>query len=185
MITRDPHFPYTFTEYLLLPEGAPIQLIGGELVREPAPTPYHQRISGTLFLEFSKYVLERRLGAVYAAPIDVYFDIFDAFQPDIIFISSERSGIVREKYVEGAPDMVVEILSPSSARKDLTHKMVVYERSGVREYWIVDPMDATVDLYERIDGRFTLTQQCGEGGIIRSSVVKGFSIAVETIFSKT
>jgi Uma2 family endonuclease len=182
MITRDPHFPYTFNDYLLLPEGMPVQLIGGELVQEPAPTPYHQRISGTLLFELMRHVREQNLGVVYAAPIDVYFDIFDAFQPDIIFISSARSDIIGKRYIEEAPDMVMEILSPSSMRKDITHKYAVYERSGVREYWIVDPMDRTIDIYVSVDGKFSLSAQADSEGVVQSTVVAGFSIAAAKVF---
>jgi Uma2 family endonuclease len=128
------------------------------------------------------YVLKRRLGIVYAAPIDVYFDIFDAFQPDIIFIAAERSDIVGEKFVDGAPDMVVEILSPSSATKDLTHKMVVYERSRVREYWVVDPVASTVDVFVNAGGRFALDARVERDGVVRSTVVEGFTVAAAEIF---
>ena len=122
------------------------------------------------------------LGTVYVAPIDVYFDIFDAFQPDIIFISTARADIIGKKYIDGAPDMVVEVLSPSSARKDLTHKMVVYERSGVREYWVVDPKAFTVDVYVYREGGFKLDTSVGRDGAIRSTAVEGFEISAETIF---
>src|SRR4051812_32162264 len=184
MITREDHFPYTFNDYLLLPEGAPVQLIGGELVREPSPTPLHQRVSGALFLELSKYILERGLGMVYAAPLDVYFDKFDAFQPDIIFISSERSGIIGNKFIEGAPDLVIEILSPSSVTNDLTRKKAVYERSGVREYWIVDPRKGTIDCLTNVDGEFRDDGRVDGDGVLRSTTIAGFEVEARTIFGR-
>ncbi len=130
---------YTYADYEKLPEGAPYQLIGGDLVKEPSPVPYHQILSRRIEFELVKFVEERALGEVLYAPMDVYLSDTEVYQPDILFISKERMSIIGEKKIEAAPDLVIEILSPSSAYYDLRHKKNVYETSGVKEYWVVDP----------------------------------------------
>ncbi|HDD05196.1 MAG TPA: Uma2 family endonuclease [Candidatus Aenigmarchaeota archaeon] len=130
---------YTYEDYAKLPEGAPYQLIGGELVMVPSPTPYHQRVSRKLVFLLTEYVEKNDLGEVFYSPIDVYFDEEDVFQPDIVFISKARLDIIGEIKIEGPPDLIIEILSPSTAYYDLGRKYEVYERSGVKEYWVVHP----------------------------------------------
>src|SRR6266542_2906772 len=139
---------YTYEDYEKLPEGAPYQLIGGELVMTPSPVPYHQSVSRKIEFELIKFVEEKKLGEVFDAPIDVYLSETETYQPDIIFISKDRLRIIGEKKIEAAPDLVIEILSPSTAYYDLKHKRRIYESSGVREYWIVDPMEKSVEVYE-------------------------------------
>ena len=130
---------YTYEDYAKLPEGAPYQLIGGKLVMTPSPTPYHQEISKKIILKLSNFIEERALGHLYYAPLDVYLGERDIYQPDIIFISEERKEIIGPKMIKGAPDLIVEILSASTAYYDLREKFKIYEQNGVNEYWIVDP----------------------------------------------
>jgi Uma2 family endonuclease len=182
MITSDHHRHYTFADFMKLPEGTLVQLIGGELVREPAPTSYHQLISSALHDELGPYVRKHKLGVVIASPIDVYFSNVDAYQPDVIFIAAEHREIIGEKYITSAPDMVVEILSPSTASNDLTRKKEVYERSGVREYWIIDPRKKSVDCFTSIEGKFDLAAHVEIDGVVRSTVIEGFEVEARTIF---
>lgn len=135
---------YTYEDYEKLPEGAPYQLIGGELIMTPSPVPYHQIILRRIGFELVKFVEERRLGEVIYAPMDVYLSKTETYQPDIIFISNERLNIIGEKKIEAAPDLVMEILLESTAYYDLRHKKRVYESSGVKEYWIIDPMEKSM-----------------------------------------
>ena len=121
---------YTYADYEKLPEGAPYQLIGGDLIKEPSPVPYHQILSKRIALELANFVENNGLGEVLYAPTDVYFSDKEVYQPDIMFISKERMNIIGEKNIEAAPDLIIEILSPSSAYYDLRHKMRVYETSG-------------------------------------------------------
>ena len=124
----------TYADYAKLPEGAPYQLIDGELVLSPSPTIYHQRISMRLGRALSLFVEAHGLGEVLAAPMDVCLSETNTFQPDLLFVSNARASIVGGPYVEGAPDLVVEILSPSTAYYDLRKKKQVYAASGVGEY---------------------------------------------------
>lgn len=172
---------YTYADYEKLPEGAPYQLIGGDLIKEPSPVPYHQMVSIRIVFELVKFVEERNLGVVLDAPMDVYLSDTEVYQPDIMFISKDRMNIIGEKNIEAAPDLVVEILSPSSAYYDLRHKMHVYETSGVREYWVVDPIEKSVEIYQNINGEFKLFNKALSSGLIRSALLEGFTVELEKV----
>jgi len=172
---------YTYEDYAKLPEGAPYQLIGGKLVRTPAPSTRHQDILKKILARLYSFE-ERGLGKAFCAPIDVYFEETETYQPDIIFISKERLEIIEEERIKGAPDLVVEILSPSSAYYDLKKKLKVYEKHGVKEYWILDPEDKSVVVYENREGKFRLIHEVMERGRIRSTVLSGFELEIEGIW---
>ncbi|SHE33198.1 Endonuclease, Uma2 family (restriction endonuclease fold) [Desulfofundulus australicus DSM 11792] len=173
---------YTYEDYCRLPEGSPYQLIGGELVMTPSPTPYHQMVSMKLELKMAGYVLEKGLGIVLDAPVDVYLEETETYQPDIIYISNERLSIIEEKRINGAPDLVVEILSPGTGYYDLRTKYKVYEKSGVREYWIVDPHSKSVQVFCLKGGKYALDQEVEQQGEVQSRVIPGLVIKVECIF---
>lgn len=173
---------YTYADYCRLPEGSPYQLIGGELVMTPSPTPYHQMVSMKLELKMAGYVLEKGLGIVLYAPLDVCLGETETYQPDIIFISNERLAIIEEKCIKGAPDLVVEILSPGTAYYDLRRKYKVYEKEGVREYWIIDPGNKGVQVFCLREGKFALDQEIEQEGSVKSRVITGFQIQAENIF---
>lgn len=172
----------TYEDYRKLPEGAPYQLIGGELVLTPAPGTYHQIVSMRLGLQMGNYVTASRSGIILFAPIDVYLGEKETYQPDIIFIGSSRMGIIEPERVNGGPDLVVEILSPSTAYYDLRQKFKVYERSGVREYWIVDPKQKSVQVFVSRDGKFALDQEAGLDGAVYSRLLEGFTVELQSIF---
>jgi len=129
---------FTYQDYLLLPEDKRYEIIEGELFMVPAPIPYHQDVSKNLFLLLDNYVEDRNLGKVYYAPIDVVLSNENIVQPDILFISKERLSIIGQKNIRGAPDLVVEILSPGTAEKDKILKRKLYAKFGVKEFWLVD-----------------------------------------------
>jgi len=173
---------YTYEDYEKLPEGAPYQLIGGELIMTPSPVPYHQIVSRRIEFELLKFVEDRKLGEVIDAPMDVYLSETETYQPDIIFISNERMNIIGEKKIESAPDLVIEILSESTAYYDLRHKKRVYEKSGVKEYWIADPMEKSIEVYENVNGEFKIYSQAMEKGRVNSKLLEGFGVELEKIF---
>lgn len=174
---------YTYEDYRKLPEGAPYQLIGGMLIMTPAPSTYHQIISMKLEVKLASFVMERDLGLVLDAPLDVYFEESETYQPDLVFIARERLSIIKPDKINGAPDMVVEILSPATAYYDLRRKFKIYEKHGVREYWVIDPEEQSVEIFALQDGRFTLEQKAEKQGTVSSTVVEGFTLPVESIFS--
>ena len=140
----------TWDEAQLMPEdGRRYEAVGGELYVTPAPTPRHQRISFLLAVELYRLLEAPGHGRVYPAPVGVEFpDSQEGVQPDIIFISSERLHLIGESAVRGAPDLVVEIASPSTAERDRTIKRKLYQRKGVAQYWIVDPDATAVEVWD-------------------------------------
>jgi Uma2 family endonuclease len=173
---------YTYHDYAQLPEGAPYQLIGGELIMTPSPVPYHQDISRNLEFLLLTYIKSQNLGKVYDAPIDVYLEEEETYQPDIIFISRDRLSIVGEKKIEGAPDLVIEILSPATAYYDLRKKKEVYEKHGVKEYWIVDPIEKIIEVFENKEKGFELYNQARVEGKVSSRLLENFSVDLKDIF---
>ncbi len=124
----------------LMPEGTLCQLINDNIVMSPAPTPNHQRFSKQLFKAIERLVDAGDLGEVFFSPVDVYLNDKNVFQPDIVFVSKERFDIIDwNKGIMDAPDLAVEILSKGKRSYDLNEKKIAYERSGVKEYWVVDP----------------------------------------------
>jgi len=173
MVTQiSPHLCYTAEDYFKLPEGAPYQLIQGNLVFMAAPQDVHQLVVGNLAMIVGVYVKKNKLGVTRVAPLDVEFDKDNVFQPDFLFISADRRGIL-EKYVKGAPNLVVEVLSPgSSKQKDRNDKKVVYGKSGVEEYWIIDPEQQRLEIYLNREGEMLPEQTLTEGEV-RATVIEG------------
>ncbi len=140
--------PLTVEDYRMMPETGPrYQLIEGELFMAHAPNRYHQDISGNIFFMLRSYLEKHPIGKLYEAPFDVYFDQFNAHQPDILFVSKANYSILTDAGAAGAPDFVVEILSPKTAFLDKKSKRRVFARSGVKELWIVDPDTRTIHVY--------------------------------------
>ena len=129
-----------------LPEGTLAELIDGILYMSPAPTTYHQLVIGTLHRVLANFVLDKALGTVFLSPVDVYLDeTLNAVQPDLLFISKDSKLVMKRDGLYGAPDLIIEVLSPTNPKHDLVRKKSLYEKFGVKEYWIVDPeaKDAT------------------------------------------
>lgn len=134
--------PRTMLEvFAILPESTPVQLIANKLIFWPAQGDAHQELVVEIYPELSAFIKKTKIGTMRISPYDVYFDNENVFQPDIIFISNERKHLIQENGLHGAPDLIIEILSPSTAYYDLCEKKAVYERCGVTEYWVVNPTD--------------------------------------------
>ncbi|MCF8247915.1 MAG: Uma2 family endonuclease [Saprospiraceae bacterium] len=162
------------------------ELINGELVRKQSPTIRHQGISGNIYFRIRLFVEKKSLGKVFSAPLDTVLDDGNSYHPDVLFVSKDRFHILDEKeeVVIGAPDLVVEILSKGTAIYDRGDKKDIYEKYGVREYWLVDPKSKTVEVYSFEKERFKLKQYAEETGVIKSTVLKGFKIELEKIFEE-
>ncbi len=173
----------TYDDYAKLPEGAPYQLIEGELVMSPAPEEAHQRVEMRFVLDLGNFVTQRELGQVYTSPMDVYFGERETYQPDIVFVSRERLEIITRTRIEGAPDLVVEILSPATGYYDLAHKKDVYEKSGVKEYWILDPKATSIEVLWNEKGRFVTLTKHRARGVAESKLLSGFKVDVATLFA--
>ena len=134
--------------FKLLPEGTLCEVIENQLFMEPSPNDFHQGVSIDLATEINAFVKKNQLGIVRDAPYDVFLDEKNAFQPDILFISNENLKHKRKDGFYGAPDLVIEILSPSNEKYDLTDKKEIYERNGVKEYWVINPESKNVKGFE-------------------------------------
>ncbi len=173
----------TYDQYRLLPDdGKRYELIDGELLIIPTPSPRHQRILGELFFQLSPYVEENGLGEAFLSPLDVVFEEHLVLEPDILFVSREKTNIVGEEAIHVAPDLVVEILSPSSFYHDLRRKMRLYAQFDVQAYWIVDPEKQTLDLYGRAGKELQLVRQFASHETFESPLLPGFRLAVSSIF---
>lgn len=153
----------TYEDYCLLPnDGKRYEIIEGDLIVFPSPITAHQNVITNLIYHLSNFVRKHTLGKVYPAPLDVVFSRFNVVEPDLVYISKERSAIVSEKNIQGAPDLVVEVLSESTEQIDRTTKLKLYARFGVKEYWIIDPVGVTAEIWraqaEGLDpaGRLTI-----------------------------
>ncbi len=183
MAILETHKKFSYQEYEKLPEGPPYyQIIEGELIMSPSAVPYHQKISRNIEFELISFIRVNDLGEVFDAPIDVCFSEEELFIPDILFISKERLNIIGEKRIEGSPDLVVEILSPSTAYYDLRHKKDTYEKFGVKEYWIVDPIEKSIEIYFLVDQKYDLHQIVKKEGKIRSKLLTGFDVELSKVF---
>lgn len=143
------HLLHTVEDYLNLPEAGPrYQLVEGQLIMAPAPNRFHQDISRNLEFILLMYLKQHPLGKVYDAPFDVYLDDINVFQPDLLFVTNEKLSIFSKRGAEGAPDLIVEILSPGTARLDRINKLKVYAAYGVPELWMIDPDAMRIEVYE-------------------------------------
>lgn len=163
--TTIPSPPRTLLEvFKSLPEGTLAQLIKNNLVMTPAPLFRHQDTQRMILESLYAYLSSNPAGKLWVAPLDVYLDEENVFQPDILFIRKENSHIIREDGIYGAPDIIIEILSPSTAHYDLNEKKHIYERSGVQEYHVVDPDNKETKGFFLKSGKYAKPVQ-GQGKI--------------------
>ena len=172
---------YTVKDYLKLPENAPFQLINKKLIFMPSPFPIHQIVSTKLITAIQNHVSENELGTVLHAPADVHLDNESVVQPDLMFISIARSNII-QKWIMGAPDFIVEILSQGTEDVDRNKKMKIYGKYNVIEYWIIHPSDKFIEVYHNDSGTMKLTQKVQETGTIISKAIKGFVLDIGKVF---
>lgn len=180
MTLPKPNFSYA--EYLKLPDDQRYEVLEGELMMTPAPGTGHQRVLVALTGLFYAYQRERGTGELLAAPCDVILSEQNVVQPDLLFIRQERLSIIQERGVFGAPDLVIEILSPSTAQRDQEVKRRLYSEHGVEEYWIVDPQARVVEVLTQQGGGLELWQRFEAGGSLRSPLLPGFELELKEIF---
>jgi Uma2 family endonuclease len=159
----------TYEDYVELPDdGRRYEILDGELEVSPAPAPLHQRVSQNLSVALDAHVRPRRLGRVYCAPVDVLLADTTIVQPDLVFISAGREAIVTKRAVEGPPELVVEILSPWSVRRDRVAKATLYARFGIGHYWLLDPEARGFEVYEADGTEYRLVATHGASGPMRT-----------------
>jgi Uma2 family endonuclease len=183
MALRDLPRKLTYDDYVLLPEdGQRHEILDGEHYMTPSPFFRHQIVASRLHGRLSPWVEERSLGVVLFAPMDVILSEHDIAQPDLLFISNERAGIITEKNIQGAPDLVVEILSKSTRQRDESLKLDRYDRFGVSEYWMIDPERRTARVCRRAGGRLRVVVELSAEDVLTSPLLPGLEIRLAQIF---
>ena len=161
--------PRTITEvFESLPEGTRCEVINNTLVMSPSPLDTHQKVLGKIFTKLSLIVENKNLGELRIAPYDVHFQEENIFQPDIVLIDKSSAHKITERGFFGAPDLIIEILSPSNARFDKEEKKFIYEKFGVKEYFIVEPYDKLVTGFVLLNDKFNPSGT--KAGVIHSKV---------------
>jgi Uma2 family endonuclease len=167
----------TYDDYCLLPNnGRRYEIIDGELFVTPSPRRAHQNVVTQLSSYLAAFVRREGRGRVYVAPFDVVFSFHDVVEPDILYVSKERASVVTEKNVQGAPDLVVEVLSATTAEIDRTTKLKLYARYGVQEYWLVDPEQCTAEIYRREARGFERVASLQPSDSLTTPLLPGFSL---------
>lgn len=175
----------TYEDYLELPDdGRHYELIEGELVLNPTPITRHQWIAGNIYHAIRNYFDDHAIGKVFMAPLDVVLADDVVLQPDVMVILRERFLIIGEKNIQGAPNIAVEVLSDGTRKRDETVKRKLYERFGVDEYWIADPVIDVVKIYRRSVASFIRAAEISTetGGEITSPILPGFALDVNLVF---
>jgi Uma2 family endonuclease len=174
----------TYADLLRLPEDRfRHELIDGVHYMSPAPVLKHQLVVVNLGRILSTFVREHRLGRIFVAPVDVVFSEHDVVEPDLLYVSSENAGRLTERYVAGAPDLAVEVLSPSSRGMDRIKKRRLYETRGVPEYWIVDPISETLEVYRTSPGGGLAHQATlATGDTLETPLLPGLEISLSEVF---
>ncbi len=178
----------TYDDFLLFPDdGKRHELIDGEHYVTPSPNTKHQRIVGSLHGAIWNYLRAHAVGEVFLAPFDVVFSRFDVVEPDLLYVSKARAAqILTPKHVKGTPDLVIEVASSSTRRRDETIKRRLYERSGVAEYWVVDPDVDVVRVYRRDGDRFARPVELSleDGDLLATPLLPKFELSLAQIFNE-
>lgn len=185
MTTPNTEIKFTYRDYINLPESETErhELLEGELIMVPSPNEPHQKVSRNLEFIIWEFVKQRKLGMVYDAPIDVVLSKEVVVQPDIIFISEKRKGIITKKNIKGTPDLVIEILSPGTSGKDRTIKHTLYARYGVKEYWIAGPKKENIEIYVLEKEGLKLEKKYSSPDKLHSPLLKGLEVPLLEVFS--
>jgi Uma2 family endonuclease len=176
---------FTYEDYLNLPDnGKRYEIINGELYMVPAPTLGHQDTVGEFHLAIGNFLKTNPIGKIYLAPTDIIFSDIDVLQPDIVFISKEKFDILRRENIQGAPDLVVEVLSPGTEKRDRTIKLKAYSKFGVKEYWMANAEKATVEVWHRRGKKLVFHAVLDRAQTLTTPLLPGLEISLEKIFQK-
>jgi Uma2 family endonuclease len=176
---------WTYADYLRLPdEGPRYEIYEGLLVRAPAPLTRHQIVSRRLVVAIEAFVARHDLGEVLFAPCDVILSDDTVLQPDLLFVANERRSIIQERGIFGPPDLAVEILSKRSLKRDTGHKLDLYGRFGIREYWIVDPDADRIEVFLLEGDRLVKNAEHSAGDVRSLAALPGFSAPLARIFER-
>ena len=173
----------TYEDLLEMPDDRNrYEIIDGHLEVTPAPSPDHQTVVLNLGSALMRHAKEHRLGRVFIAPCDVFFTDFNVVEPDIFFVSSSRGSMVESRLIRGAPNLVVEVLSPSTSRRDRTAKRQLYAQFGVSDYWLVDPIARKVEIYVLENGAYALSEVLDSMGTLRPRLFPDLEIRISEVW---
>lgn len=174
----------TYADYVRFPEdGLRHEIIDGKHYVTPSPSYRHQRISGKFFYFIEQYLESHAAGQILYAPFDAVLGEFDIVVPDLLYVSKERMAFLTLKNLQGPPNLVIEILSPSTSRRDRRLKLDLHERVGVEEYWLVDPERDFVDVYQRRPEGFEIPVQYAKTAILTSPLFPGLELHLDRVFA--
>jgi Uma2 family endonuclease len=181
-----PGVKLTYDDFVLFPDdGLRHELIDGEHYVTPSPNVSHQRIVGNLYLALRRYVEEHHTGEVFVATLDVVLSEHDVVEPDLLYVSADRrAGILTAQHVRGTPDLVIEVGSPGTRKRDETVKRRLYERSGVTEYWVVDPDLEVVRVYRHDGGAYGRAVEMSKEArdVLATPLLPGLRLPLAEIF---
>ena len=161
------------------------EIIGGELYASPSPTLWHQVLSTELSFALKRFLMEHNTGRILAAPMDVYLSQHDVVEPDLLIVLNDNLDVIkRGPWIEGAPDLIVEILSPSSIRNDWVRKSALYAMVGVKEYWIVDPSNRSIVVQSLTNGQFVQSGVYTQDTVLRSPLLEGLELDLQPVFAE-
>jgi Uma2 family endonuclease len=164
-------------------DGNRYEVIDGQLYVSPAPNWEHQEVLGKLYLRVGAFVYRQGLGRIVPAPVGVELDDENGVQPDLVYVARERASIIGRRGVRGAPDLVVEALSPSTRRRDLGIKMDRYARAGVPHYWMLDPTTRILLAFRLVGSGYELTGEYGPGTVFRPELFPGLEIQIDELWA--
>jgi Uma2 family endonuclease len=183
-LTQKPQGSWTYEDYVALPEdGNRYEIIDEVIYMTASPNKSHQKSANILNVHLMIHVYYAQKGEVFIAPFDVTLPSGTTVQPDIMVVLNANSAIAQENGIVGAPDLLVEVASPSTKTYDRTTKKQTYEQNGVREYWIVDPVKQEVEIFELQNGAYVSLGTFKGKNLVPSQIVPGFPIRVEQFFA--
>lgn len=160
------------------------EIIDGEMIQKSAPTPLHQEVLRNILYALEAFNRQHKIGSIFCAPIDVYLDEYNKPQPDLVFISADKKAIITNDGIMGVPDLIIEIISPTSVIRDRIEKKNLYERMSVQEFWLVDPQYEAIEIYTLQNNRYELLSAATIlEGELKSSLLEGLVLRITDIFS--
>jgi Uma2 family endonuclease len=172
---------WTYEEYYKLDDNQRYEIIDGNLLMAPSPDLWHQDWLGSLYVIFKRHLTRTKAGRVFMAPCDVVLDEENTVQPDLIFVSSANARILQHRAIFGTPDLLIELISPSGVRRDRHVKKALYARFGVREYWIGDATNKSMEIFILEDGGYKLRCAVKNRGKLTSRVLPGLTFDLADI----
>lgn len=175
---------WTIADYMLLEDEVRYEIIESKLFVLPTPETNHQSTSRELNFSLYVFLKEKKIGEIFNAPFDVYLSENNVVQPDLVVVGKAKQSLIEKKGLVGAPDLVVEILSPSSKLNDLYAKKDLYQKFKVLEYWIVDPANKTIEVLVLNEmGQYALHSFAAESGLVSSKFLVGYSVEISEVFN--